>query len=78
MYSGYPGVPTMKNNGLGIDNWDCPIYRVYSMKWFKDLITTKTNGLVNPAKWEDPFENFFLKSQAITSDGKFVKSGVVM
>lgn len=62
----------MENNGLGIDNWDCPIYRIYTFERFKELVTTKTNGLVNPAKWDDPFENFFLKQNAITSDGELV------
>jgi hypothetical protein len=62
----------MINNGLGIENWDCPIYRIYTYERFKDMITTKTNGLVNPAKWDDPFENFFLKQNAITSNGKLV------
>ena len=62
----------IKDNGIGINDWDEQIYRVFSMEWFTQLITTKTNGLVHPAKWDDPFENFFLQNNAITSNQTIV------
>lgn len=54
----------MMKNGLDIENWDIPIYRIYSMKRFEDMLLNKKNGLVKPSKWDDPFENFFLKNPA--------------
>ena len=58
----------IESNGINIKNWDCPIYRIYPLRRFKDLVETKTNGLVRPKLWEDPFENFFLKCTAICND----------
>lgn len=52
-------------NGINIKNLDCEIYRIFPLHRFKDLFITKKNGLVRPKLWEDPFENFFLKSTAI-------------
>jgi hypothetical protein len=66
------GNPKLQDNGIDIDDWDAPIYRVYSMHRFKSLLNTKTNGLVHPSLWKDPFENFFLKCKAVASDGTFV------
>ena len=62
----------MEKNGIGITDWDLTIYRVFSMHWFSDLITNNRNGLVNPAFWEDPFENFFLQNNAVTRSGELV------
>ena len=66
------GIPKMEDNGINIVDWEATIYRVFSMQWFTHLITTRTNGLVNPSMWEDPFENFFLKNKAIASDGSVI------
>jgi hypothetical protein len=44
----------------------------FSIDWFEKLIATRTNGLVNPEKWDDPFENFFLRSKAQMSEGTLV------
>jgi len=52
----------LEDNGLNIENWDTPIYRVYSRKWFEDLLNKK-NGLVHPSLWDDPLENFFLQCE---------------
>jgi hypothetical protein len=60
----------MQSNGLNIDGWDAPIYRVFSLRWFKDMITQRRNGLVRPSKWDDPFENFFLKCNVQTASGE--------
>lgn len=51
----------MQSNCLGINDWDTPIYRVFSLCRFKDILIRKKMGLVRPSKWDDPFENFFLK-----------------
>lgn len=60
----------MKKNFLNLDNLDLPIYRIFSYERFINLIKSKENGLVRPRKWEDPFENFFLKCNFIdTSTG---------
>ena len=60
----------MQDNGLDVTNWDIPIYRVFPKRWFKEMITTKTIGLLRSSKWEDPFENFFLKCRVKSKDGQ--------
>jgi Protein of unknown function (DUF2971) len=62
----------MENNIIGIDerDWDCPICRIYPMRWFQQLIMTRENTLVKLESWDDPFENFLLKNPVITIDGE--------
>lgn len=60
----------MQSNGLNIDDWDDPIFRVFSLHWFKDMITQRSNGLVRTSKWDDPFENFFLRCNVRTENGE--------
>lgn len=62
----------MENNIIGINerDWDCPIYRIYPMRWFQQLIMTGKNTLVKLESWDDPFENFILKNSVTTSDGE--------
>jgi Protein of unknown function (DUF2971) len=59
----------MNTNGLNIRDWDTQIYRVFSLDWFKDMITRKRNGLVRTSKWDDPFENYLLKCKVDMGDG---------
>jgi hypothetical protein len=59
-----------RSNGLDIDDWDAPIYRVFKLCWFKDMITQGRNGLLRPSKWGDPFENFFLKCKVQSQNGE--------
>lgn len=40
-----------------------PIYRVTTVDRLTDLIEKRANILVHPSKWDDPFENYFLKSK---------------
>lgn len=47
------------------------VYRVISINRLYELFATRQNVLVSPAKWEDPFENFILKSQRISRHGWF-------
>jgi hypothetical protein len=51
----------MQENGLDIDDWDVPIYRVLPIKRFREIIRKNKLVLVRPSLWDDPFENFFLK-----------------
>lgn len=62
--------PEMQENGLDIDAWEAPIYRVLRLKRFKEMITKKKLVLVRPALWDDPFENFFLKSRVRLPTGE--------
>jgi hypothetical protein len=39
---------------------DQPIFRVYKKKWFLPILNNGNDTLINPSKWDDPFENFFL------------------
>ncbi|MDQ1355324.1 MAG: hypothetical protein QG657_5634 [Acidobacteriota bacterium] len=55
----------MKDNFIEIKNPDQKIYRIFRIKRFKQLMRSKKLVLVNPKKWDDPFENFFLKEGTI-------------
>lgn len=41
------------------------IYRIISVQRLFELFENKNNVLVAPAKWDDPFENFILRSQRV-------------
>ena len=60
----------IEKNILGITDLDTPIYRIFSLHRFMDLLASRMNGLVNPSKWEDPFENFFLLSEIVAPRGE--------
>lgn len=51
-------------------SYDTPIYRIFSWDRFNDLMTKNELILVNPDKWDDPFENFYLKADAYSGDDK--------
>ena len=59
------------DNIQGIDSayLDEPIYRIFSFKYFQELFTKKELVLLNPSKWDDPFENFFLQTNVEFPDG---------
>jgi hypothetical protein len=59
-------------NGLDILDWDKKIYRIFTIERFKEVITSKKLALVHPSKWDDPFENFFLKANAIDENGDLI------
>lgn len=63
------GEPIMKENAIGLEDLDTKIYRIFPLDRFSKMITSRENGLVHPSKWNDPFENFFLKSEAEMPDG---------
>ena len=49
---------------------DKPVYRIISIDRLEQLFNTKTNVLVSPEKWDDPFENFILKSKIKLDNGE--------
>jgi hypothetical protein len=51
------------------------VYRVIKLDYLYALFANKENVLVRPAKWDDPFENFILKSKAQLSTGETVTFG---
>jgi hypothetical protein len=53
---------TNERNLIRLSDLAQPLYRVYGLDRFEQLLATKYDGLVNPTKWEDPFENFFLEA----------------
>ena len=48
-----------------------PVYRIISLRRLYELFRDRRNVLVSPSMWEDPFENFILKSQRISRRGWF-------
>lgn len=57
-------------NAININNLDTPVYRIFSFERFFELITTKQLVLVQPSMWDDPYENFFLKTEVVSDDGE--------
>lgn len=49
---------------------DTTIYRVFPRNRFFELFDEKKNALVRPTMWEDPFENFILRSPVRTAAGE--------
>jgi hypothetical protein len=66
-----------KKNFINIDLSvkDQFIYRIISLDGMFELFSTKKNVLVSPKKWDDPFENFILKSKAKLPNGEIVDFG---
>ena len=60
----------MEDNVIDIADLDKEIYRIFSIDRFKELLINKELVLSSPFKWDDPFENFFLKAGAIDEQGK--------
>lgn len=48
---------------INIDDIEQSIYRIFPYFRFKEILVNKELVLVNPRKWEDPFENFFMNSE---------------
>lgn len=60
----------MENNVFNLDNLDIPIYRIFSYDRFEELIKNKELVLVKPSMWDDPYENFFLKTRVDIGNGE--------
>ncbi len=54
---------------------DQPIYRIIPVQWLEELFVTGFNVLVNPREWDDPFENFILKSKIRFDAGEIGEIG---
>jgi len=52
------------------------IYRVIPFYRIIDMFEKKQNTLSKPRLWNDPFENFILKSKALMRDGKYIEFGM--
>ncbi|HLQ25723.1 MAG TPA: DUF2971 domain-containing protein [Acidiferrobacterales bacterium] len=52
------------------------VYRIISVDQLFELFEKKQNVLVKPKKWEDPFENFILRSKVKLSTGDVATLGV--
>jgi hypothetical protein len=54
---------TNKRNLIRLDDSGLgrPIYRIYALDRFRALLASKQDVVVNPTKWDDPFEDFFLE-----------------
>src|SRR3990172_3540769 len=59
----------MKNNFVNIDNPDLYIYRVFKANRLIEMFKTKKLVLVKPELWDDPFENFLIKSSTPLPSG---------
>src|SRR3989304_5726592 len=59
----------MKNNFVDIDNPDLYIYRVFKANRLIEMFKTKKLVLVKPELWDDPFENFLIKSSTPLPSG---------
>jgi Protein of unknown function (DUF2971) len=49
---------------------DNPIFRVFSIERLLEIFSSKSLVLVKPSKWDDPFENFILKSRVKFENGE--------
>jgi hypothetical protein len=57
-------------NLLIIPDTDARIYRIYPKHRFLELLRSGKNALVKPDLWNDPFENFFLRSAVLGPKGE--------
>ncbi|MFI9665311.1 DUF2971 domain-containing protein (plasmid) [Klebsiella grimontii] len=55
-------------NIININDLDTPVYRIFSLERFLELIAEKQLVLVQPSMWDDPYENFFLKTEVVSDD----------
>ncbi|MGE9268183.1 MAG: DUF2971 domain-containing protein [Verrucomicrobiales bacterium] len=61
-------------NFIRIDNIDTPVYRIMPLHRLGELFKNRELVLVRPKLWDDPFENFFLKSTFLLQDGTEVSA----
>ena len=59
--------------GISPRDLDRRIYRIMTVEYLFDLFDTRENVLVNPKKWNDPFENFILGCRFLIANGKAVQ-----
>jgi hypothetical protein len=51
-------------NVFDLADLDAPIYRIFPVERFRQVMQERRLALVKPASWEDKFENVILKSKA--------------
>lgn len=51
-------------------DYDKPVYRIISKDRLIELFQKEENTLVHPSKWDDPYENFILKSKVQMKSGE--------
>ena len=54
---------------------DSYIYRIVSIDRLIEIYKVKENALVKPSAWDDPFENFILKSKVRQLSGEIIDYG---
>lgn len=60
----------IRGNIIGKIKENTKIYRIFPRKRFLQLFQENRNALVLPTKWEDPFENVFLKADVVSATGE--------
>jgi len=68
------GTEYTRINLCGVDR-DTPIYRIMPLSRLCQLFEKSENVLPQPSKWDDPFENFILKSPVQISSGEIGSFG---
>lgn len=66
-----PMDPRFKN--FSNEELDCPIYRIFPLKYFLDMIENSRLLLPKINSWEDPYENFILRSN-IFANGELIEN----
>jgi len=72
--SGRDGTEATRIN-LGGMGADTPVYRTIPLRRLYELFGNRENVLPRPSKWDDPFENFILKSPVQISSGEIGRFG---
>ena len=62
----------MENNFLNMrkDEFDKHIFRVFTVDRLLEVFKDRKLTLVNPKKWDDPFENHIMNAVGELTDGK--------
>lgn len=65
------------NNYINIteEEYDSPIYRIFSIDRLLELFELKKNTIVRPILWDDPFENLVFKSNGIMNSSTKIVFG---
>lgn len=58
-------MPFNPDNVFGLPNLDEPIYRIFPLFRFEQMMTGRELVLVKPRVWDDQYEGFFLKASAV-------------
>ena len=60
---------------LQTEDFDKYVYRIISLDRLIQIFSEKVNVLVSPELWDDPFENFIMKSNVRFDDGTIANIG---